>query len=360
MAMVIGIDARELLGATTGVGRYLGELLSRWTQRSDASTRRLVLYTPEPLPPQVLSGVDQRVVPGGRGTRWEQIALRTAVNRDAPDIFFAPAYTAPLGLRMPFAVTIHDISFSAHPEWFRRREGMRRRWLTRRTARLAGKVFTDSEFSRGEIEKHYGVPAGAIEVVAPGFSAPQKSPAARERMVLFAGSLFNRRRLPDLIAAFAAASRDIPTARLIIVGEDRTWPPQDLAAVAAAQGVAGRTELRSYISDEELASLYARAAVFGFLSEYEGFGLTPLEALAAGTPVVVLDTPVAREVYGDAATYVPAGDIGAAAEAIRRCLAAPGAASPQLLRAAGVLSRYSWDTAAARTLAALESISSRS
>ena len=61
--------------------------------------------------------------------------------------------------------------------------------------------------------------------------------------------------------------------------------------------------------------LYARASVFAFLSEYEGFGLTPLEALAAGVPPVVLDTPVAREVYGDAAVFVRRGDICAAAAA---------------------------------------------
>ena len=75
------------------------------------------------------------LLPGGRGTSWEQLGLRAAVNRDAPDVFFAPAYTAPLGLKMPFAVTIHDVSFSANPAWFRWREGLRRRWLTRRAAR---------------------------------------------------------------------------------------------------------------------------------------------------------------------------------------------------------------------------------
>ena len=63
--------------------------------------------------------------------------------------------------------------------------------------------------------------------------------------------------------------------------------------------------MRDYVADEELAALYARPRAFAFLSEYEGFGLTPLEALAAGVPLVVLDTPVAREVYGDAAAYVP-------------------------------------------------------
>ena len=354
MALTIGIDARELLGATTGVGRYLGELLARWVPANTG--HRFVLYTPEPLPPDASADVQQRVIPGRRGTKWEQLALGPAVNADAPDLFFAPAYTAPIRLEVPFAVTIHDISFSAHPEWFRWREGVRRRWLTRRSAWLARKVLTVSQFSRREIEKHYAIPAERIAVVYQGFTHRPHPPTPRERIVLFAGSIFNRRNLPALIEAFARASRDFPTARLIIVGDDRTWPPQDLAAVAASHGVAGRTELRNYISDEELAALYARAAVFVMLSEYEGFGLTPLEALAAGTPVIALDTPVAREIYGEAVTYVPAGNIPAVSDAIRSRLAAPGAPDPRLQHPTEILGRYSWDTAARQTLEVLESI----
>jgi glycosyltransferase involved in cell wall biosynthesis len=174
--------------------------------------------------------------------------------------------------------------------------------------------------------------------------------------VLFVGSLFNRRRLPDLIEAFAIATETLPHSRLVIVGDDRTWPPQDLEQIAAHHGVAARTRFRSYIDDEELAGLYARAAVFAFLSEYEGFGLTPLEALAAGVPPVVLDTPVAREVYQDAAVFIPRGDIAAAAEALRELLTTPRAAAPIVARAPALLRRYSWDAAADRTLAEIESV----
>ena len=149
----IGVDARELLGDATGVGRYLAELLKRWMARQDASTRQFVLFAPDrialPLP---ADRATTRVLPARHaGTWWEQTALRRAVARDRLDVFFAPAYTAPLRLEMPLAVTIHDVSFLAHPEWFRPREGLRRRWLTRHSARQARVVLTDSEFSRDEI-----------------------------------------------------------------------------------------------------------------------------------------------------------------------------------------------------------------
>jgi alpha-1,3-rhamnosyl/mannosyltransferase len=113
------------------------------------------------------------------------------------------------------------------------------------------------------------------------------------------------------------------------------------------------------VEDDQLASLYARAAVFAFLSEYEGFGLTPLEALAAGVPIVVLDTPVAREVYGPTAVYVAAGDIDGTAAALRTYLLAPGAPSALLAEAPAVLSRYSWERTADDTLTELERIARR-
>jgi glycosyltransferase involved in cell wall biosynthesis len=361
----IGIDARELLGQTTGVGRYLGELLARWTARTDAAARRFILYSPEPLTVSVPEGLTEaRVLPGGTGTWWEQTALRGAVRRDRPDVFFAPAYTAPVGIAVPFAVTIHDISFIAHPEWFRPRERFRRRLLTTHAARTARVIFTDSEFSRSEMEQRLRVEPERLRVIPPGMTAlgpplPGSripDPGSRPPLVLFVGSLFNRRRLPDLIAAFARVAAGLPDARLVVVGADRTWPGQDLRKLAESLGIGAKVDLRSYVTEEALRNLYARASVFGFLSEYEGFGLTPLEALSAHVPIVVLDTPVAREVYGPAAAYVQRGDVEGTAAALDRFLRSPAAAAAQLAHAPAVLARYSWDRAAEETLGHIERI----
>ncbi len=363
----IGVDARELLGETTGVGRYLGELLRRWTARADAAARQFILYAPEPLK---MSGLTARILPGSGGTWWEQTALRTAARRDHLHVFFAPAYTAPVSLGVPFAVTIHDISFIARPRWFRPRERWRRRVLTTYAARHAAVVFTDSEFSRSEIERHLRVERDRLFVIPPGVTdSGSRTPDAaavpramksgsRGPLVLYVGSLFNRRRLPDLIAAFALAATRVPDARLVIVGADRTWPKQDLRAAAAVHHVASRVDIREYAPQDELNRLYAEASVFAFLSEYEGFGLTPLEALRAGVPIVVLDTPVAREVYGAAAAYVEP-DIAAVAAALQRFLTSPPAAAEQLAQAPPVLARYSWDRAAADTLRHIDRIAGR-
>ena len=287
--------------------------------------------------------------------------LRRAAARDTLDVFFAPAYTAPLGLRVPLAVTIHDVSFVAHPEWFRPREGFRRRWLTRKGAHRAAVVFTVSEFSRKEIERHLDVASSRIVVIPQGVTnrASTAQATSRETLVLYVGTIFNRRHLPDLIESFASATQDLESARLVIVGGDRTWPAQDLPAVAARLGIQNRVEFRRYAPDPELASLYGRAAVFAFLSEYEGFGMTPVEAMSAGVPAIVLDTPVAREVYGDAAVFVSRGDIAGTAAAIRRLLVDPSSAAQQRAAAPLVVARYGWDAAADRTLEHLERAAGR-
>jgi alpha-1,3-rhamnosyl/mannosyltransferase len=104
-----------------------------------------------------------------------------------------------------------------------------------------------------------------------------------------------------------------------------------------------------------LAALYASASVFVFPSEYEGFGLTPLEALAAGVPSIVLDTPVASEIYGPAARYVSCEKPLARAlgEAITEMLTSTTARADLLRHAGEVLARYRWEKTAAETLAVL-------
>lgn len=364
----IGVDARELCGAATGVGRYLFELLDRWRRRPDAGRRRVVLYVPSAAGPSSAllaplaetPGLDIREVGGLGGTFWEQVQLPPVANRDRLDVFFAPAYSAPLAVSAPVALVVHDLSYMAHPEWFRWSNGLRRRALTRWSARKAARLVTVSEFSAREIERHLDVPRQRLHVIRHGppsvqrFAADAGSAPAREPLVLYAGSIFNRRHVPDLVRAFASLARRHADARLVIAGENRSHPREDPAAVAASLGVADRVSVRSYVTDAELGDLYARARAFAFLSEYEGFGLTPLEALALGVPVVVYDTPVAREIYGDAVLYAAPGRLDQVTAALERFLYEAGVRGDLLAHASVRLARCSWDRAADDTLAALE------
>jgi len=247
---------------------------------------------------------------------------------------------------------MHDVSFAAHPEWFSWREGFRRRILARMSAKRAARVIADSEFSKGEIATRLGVDRGRIDVIYLGAPTPPPS-APREPVVLYVGSIFNRRHIPVLIEAFSRVAARHPAVRLEIVGDNRTHPPIDIDGAIARSGAADRVRVRPYVSDDELAALYARASAFAFLSEYEGFGLTPLEAIAAGVPAVVLDTAVAREIYGPAAQYVERPDATLVASALERVLTDSSARSQLLDAGSAQLQQYSWRDCARRTLQVL-------
>ena len=340
--MRIAIDARELQGHATGVGTYLSGILDEWATLPAAAQHTVILLKPET-----------------RGsTWWEQRVLPGLVREAGADVLFSPGYTAPILAGVPTVVAIHDVSFAAHPEWFGWREGLRRRTLTGLSARRAARVLTISEFSKREIVTHLGIPPDKVEVIYPGVApAPVRSSPPGANLILFVGSLFNRRHLPELIAGFAMASQHIHDARLEIVGDNRTIPRLDIAGLAAASGAGDRIALRAYLPEPELAALYARARAFVFLSEYEGFGLTPLEALGAGVPIVVLDTPVAREIYGPAAVYVERPDPSMIDAALRRVLTDEAERTRLLQAGRETFARYSRRRCAERVLDVLISCS---
>ena len=360
--MRIGIDARELCGKPTGVGRHLSGLLRAWSTDPAGSRHTFVLYAPEKITTP-LPDAELHIVPGSPGTAWEQLALPSAIKPDRLDVFFAPGYTSPLRLSVSTVVLVHDVSFAAHPEWFRWREGLRRRLLTRWSCEQAKIVLTVSEAARREIITHFGIPEHRVRCIYPGV-APPESPSSPlptfpdsrqpEPLVLFAGSIFNRRHLPDLILGFKPIAKAHAGAHLAIVGDNRTYPYEDLPAIAAGAGVAPRVSIRPYVSDSELAELYRRARAFALLSEYEGFGHPPLEALLCGVPSLLLDTEVAREVCGDAALYVANGDISGVTTALNSLLFDDAVRMRVLEAAPAVLARYSWARAGAETLAVLE------
>ena len=362
--MRIAIDARELAGQPTGVGRYLSEIVREWESMADALEHEYIFCAPAEMtyqgPLRATIAVER-----GHGTMWEQRALARLARRARADVLFCPGYSGPVwpvASAPPTVVAVHDVSFAAHPEWFRWREGLRRRLITRASARRAARVLTLTEFSKREIVEHLGIPPDRIEVVHPGvssivadsvgrgFSPAKAEGSGTEPLVLYVGSIFNRRHIPETICGFERLAQRRPDVRLMIVGDNRTFPHLDIDRhVRDTNGV----QIARYVSDDVLVELYSRARAFVFLSEYEGFGLTPLEALAAGIPIVVLDTSVAREVYGPAALYVSAPDPRLVEEALELALFDESVRGVVLREAQSIVARYPWGNTARRVLRVL-------
>jgi glycosyltransferase involved in cell wall biosynthesis len=263
-------------------------------------------------------------------------------------------------------VTVHDISFEAHPEWFPRRQALRRRQTCRRACRSARLVLTISEFSRSELISRYRLPAErvvSVPLAADLLFRPEEQPAAagrlrrefgiRGRMVLHAGTILNRRMIPLLLEAFVQVLKSDPDLTLVFAGENRSWPAIDLFGLAARRGIDDRIAAPGYVSDQDLSVLYNDAALTVYLSEYEGFGLPPLEALASGCPVITTAGHALQENFQGLACLYSGREPGALAQTILDQLALseaePWEARLERSRLAG--ERFSWERTAAETLA---------
>jgi glycosyltransferase involved in cell wall biosynthesis len=372
--MNIAIDAREAAGRPTGVGRYLANLLSAWGRATSPAQHGFTLYGDErsarvfstPVRDFPVSRLRRwpELIPG-RDTLWQQITLPRQLRRRPPDVFFSPAYSLPYRLPCPAVVAVHDISFEAHPEWFPRRQAMRRKYTCRRACGLARLVLTCSEFSRSELISRYRLPPElvvSVPLAADPRFRPEENPAAelrlrrehgiRGRIILHAGTILNRRMIPLLLEAFAQVLKADPGLTLVFAGENRSWPAIDLFSLAAAFGVEDRIAVPGYVSDRDLAALYNASALTVYLSEYEGFGLPPLEALASGCPVVTSDNKALKEHFHGLARLHHGREPGALAQTILDVLAlsADEPWSARLARSRLAADRFSWDRTADQTL----------
>jgi glycosyltransferase involved in cell wall biosynthesis len=253
------------------------------------------------------------------GHAWEQLVLPL---RRAP-LLLCPANLAPLASRRN-VVVIHDVAPLREPGWYSELYVRWQRAVLPRIARGARLVVTPSAFSRHEVVELLGVAAERVLVIPGGVDArfdPEADPGpARAALalgarpyVLTVASRTARKNLGALrVASQRLAARGVD---LVAAGGDR---PQ-FRDGPEADGV----RALGHVDDALLPGLYAGAAAFVLPSLYEGFGLTALEALAAGVPVVAADRGALPEVCGDAARLVDPGDPEAIAAALEEVLDDP-------------------------------------
>ena len=265
---------------------------------------------PELLPAGVAYQTEPRHPPTNAG--WILAGLPQAARRARVDVIHAPAYTAPWWAPAPVVLSIHDVSYARHPEWYPYRRDPIRRMFYRRSALVAAHILTMSTFSATEITAAYGIAPDRITVahlgVDPRFSPSPGDPGPAGHglprpYVLHVGDLHERRNLATVVDAVAAARRaggPAASLSLVLVGSDRgVWGA--LRTQAAAAGMTDAVVHLTSVSEDELVSLYRGAEALVYPSLYEGFGLPLIEAMAAGTPVLASRAACIPEVTGDAA-----------------------------------------------------------
>jgi glycosyltransferase involved in cell wall biosynthesis len=239
------------------------------------------------------------------------------------------SYTAPLWSSCPVVLTVHDISFVSHPEWFSARDlRVLSKWVPWSIKRAA-RVITISDQSRQEIIETYSVPESKVVRVyvaaGPAAHAMTLDAATSEvgglgidlsrPYILAVGNLQPRKNLVRLIAAFRLLVAGGLDANLVFVGPEHY---RSEIVTSAATDLGDRVIFTGYVSTVQLAALYECARVFVFPSLYEGFGIPALEAMAHGTPVACANAGALPEVCGDAVVYFDPLDAASIAAAVRR------------------------------------------
>jgi glycosyltransferase involved in cell wall biosynthesis len=241
--------------------------------------------------------------------------LAMKVRADRPDLLHVQ-YTAPIACPVPVVVSVHDVSFLEHPEYFTRDRAWQLQWTVRRTVHRAAKILTGSEFSRSSILKVYGDLDEDKVVVVPNAAASEFRPIAREvsgalvrdrfkisaPFILSVGDLQPRKNQIGLIRAFARLVKAFPQLKqnLVLAGKE-TWFGEQVHRAARDSGVADRIQFCGFVSDDDLLQLYNACDLFVFPSFYEGFGLPALEAMACGRAVICSHTSALPEVVDGAA-----------------------------------------------------------
>ncbi|GAK51728.1 mannosyltransferase B [Candidatus Moduliflexus flocculans] len=365
--MKIGIDARSLFGTPTGVGRYVANILDHLRSLDRENTYRLYTDRPEAAFPFAQANFQPTplTLPVAQNYfTWLHLRLPPELLRRPVDIFHFPFYTMPIIRNYKTIVTLHDITFEVHPEWYSWKGRVATRPFARYAACHADVILTDSNSSKQDILRYYHVADSKVTVIPLGVETRFARIEDRERkeairakyhvtwpqMVLYVGSIHTRRNIESLIRAFQHVCRTNQDVCLMLVGK-REYPYLDLPRLIDETGLREHIVCPGYVADDDLPILYNIADVFVYPSSYEGFGLPPLEAMACGTPVMTCNNTSLPEVVGDAAIFVDPLNIAEMADAMRLLL--NDGSLRQNLSEKGIrrASAFSWKRTAQETLA---------
>jgi glycosyltransferase involved in cell wall biosynthesis len=371
----LAVVGRRLCEPLTGVGRYLQSLLYHWG-RSDTPFGRITVYTPgEPNLPAgtIQAPVEVRIVRSRMSPLlWENVAL--PLRMSGVDLVFGP-YTLPWVLAGRGVVSNLGI-YESRPADFSVIDRLRTTPFFKHSARKARWVLANSESTKNDLVRHFGVDPAKTEVAYLGVdpelgpasdAAAAELPAAlRERydlprgpFFLFVGKLSKRRNIPMLLEAFAKlrASRDVPHS-LVIIGPD--YLGVDVPRRAAELGVADSVHHRPHVPMEFLVDFYRAAEAFVLPTEHEGFSLTIPESMACGAPVIVFDHAALEAGLREAAWVIQEPSADKLCDAMGRVIS--DAAFREQLRSASLdcAKRFSWKQTARQTMAALTRALARS
>jgi len=346
----VALDATAIGRGKTGNETYLTGLLEGWNEAKPEGVELCPIFGAQ-------GAIDwprrNAALQNGRAGffRRHLVDLPKACSGLKADLYHGVYWMRPWE-KGAYVLTVHDISFEVHPEWFRPGEAWFYRTLVRRAAERARKVITVSEFCRNEIMERWGIPADRVETTreaARKMFRPGKKRKAGPPSLLFVSAIHPRKNLRRLIRVWRRLREGrFPDLELKVVGPAGWSAGGDLRALREAEAGGGAKWAGPH-TDEQLRQAYQEATLLVYPSLYEGFGLPPLEAMASGCPVVSSNAGSLPEVCGEAAEYFNPTSEEEMAAKIALILESP--ARQEELRVGGVerAGTFSWEKMAEET-----------
>lgn len=358
--MKVAIDVRTVGPQPAGIGQYTRSLVAALARRPVDSTDRLEL--------DLLgdAGTDRTALPVGEGCRLHSLAsgplwhlaAQSRFRRLGSQVYHSPSSAlVPLLLGRRAVVTVHDLVPALFPETSTLRTRLGHR-LLKAAGRRVGALIAVSTTTRVDLDQLWNPRAEVVVVPEAPRDLPE--PATREELAerfdlegpffLAVGTLEPRKNLGSLVEAYARfAARAVEPPKLVIAGA-AGWGGAAERTRRAAESLGNRLRPLGFVDDADIASLYAHARALIHPARYEGFGLPPLEAMAAGTAVAASAAGALPEVLGGAALYFDPTDTAALARLLEH-LASDDAAVRDLERSGRERAAlFSWDRTADETL----------
>lgn len=384
--MKIGINTLFFKYPASGSGQYLLHLLQALAEVDQEN--QYILLGPYPMPQKsgFLTKFQYLETPlpafAARNERleklvWEQFTAPSAARKAEVDLFHIPYFGPPFFPRTPGVTTIHDVIPLRLPNYRTKVTMKAYLQLIARAAHKATLIITVSQHAKQDMMDALKLPSERIRVIyeAAGDEYQPITDATilagiraryglNERYLLYLGGLDQRKNVPQLVRAFAHLYRQMhdPDLQLLIAGnpDQQTGPLfPDPRPLASNLGMTGQIIYR-FIEEEDKPAVYSGASVFVFPSLYEGFGLTPLEAMSCGTPVICSNRTSLPEVVADAAISLDPENLHEMVEAMRSVLTNSELRADLRARSLQRAVQFSWRKTATETAAAYKEAFARS
>ena len=362
--MTIVLDARTATDHFPGIGRYVVNLAH--TLKSIAPDLDLMLLCDPNAPSSRLALPNLPItnLPISPFSIQQQWRVPQQLRDLKAAVYHSPYYLMPYRPGVPTVLTAYDVIPLIYPQYYSVPQRLIFRvahTLALRTARLTLAI---SEATKVDLIRRLGARPDRIRVTPlaadPRFT-PQSTAAIQagrdkyhlpDRYVLYIGSNKPHKNLARLVEAFSNLKPPPSNFHLVIAG---SWDNRYFEAKQLAGGN-DRIHFLGPISDADLPALYSGALAFAFISEYEGFGLPPLEAMACGAPVIASNTSSLPEVIGDAGLLIDPHDAGAITTALERIVSDSALQSDLRQRSLDRAAQFSWEQTARLTLDAYRTI----